>query len=944
METYRNVLTRCSVLKKMALRVNPSGFFRLHWFSLCSLFLGFSLVALFVNTQIKTDKDLVDKSFKFSAKANISTVKSTLNNAVNDAFMLANVIKIQHPLTRESFHAYTAPLLELSPEVQALEWVPRIIGTQRLAVEKSAQHVYPGFAFKERDENHQLVVESIRPEYFPVYYVEPYVGNEQALGFDINSESIRSEALHRALTDGTPTASGWVTLVREKGMQPGLLIFAPLFSSNNFNKTTFAQPNQLIGLTMSVIGIGDLVTSALKGHSELGVNLLLEDVTPGAPKSQPYLYTPSAVSGDTNQRIHSVDQNSTVYVENIAIGGRLWQVTATPAAGCFTYMSGYRLWTTPILLMLLSIVIAIYIEFSTQQNTLLADSKKRLDCALKSAGMGIWSLDIANDIRHFDAAACHLFGINPKTFSGTPDEFFSILNTDDLARVRLALERTINKGMPYNVEYLVHWPDGTAHVLESIGRLQRNLHGEPGSINGVVYDISERKSQENELSNLVFNDALTDIPNRRFFIERLKHAQATSARNGFNCALLVIDLDDFKEVNDSFGHVFGDQLLIEMSARVKSCIREADTVARIGGDEFVVLLENLRLPLSECANMVMVIANKIKNELAVTYLINNNEYRGSASIGALLFSGHENSIDELLSHADAAMYKSKKLGGDSVHFFDSAMDIALTRRAELESNLRSSFEKNQLEVYYQPQVTDKNVLVGVEALLRWNHPVHGNISPKEFIPLAEATGLIHPIGQFVLETVCKQLLIWEKNDATSRLFVALNVSAKRFIHHDFVKNVINTIDNFSVNPKKIILELTETALLQNVESSIEKMNFLKHAGISFSLDNFGKGYLSLDLFTNFPISQIKIDQVFIDNSLSNSLNESLIRFIIDLGRTLKIPVMAKGVETAAQKDLLLSMGCNAYQGYLYSKALSAAQLEDWMANLHQQSYSKNGQI
>ncbi len=391
--------------------INQIGFpsrFRFHWLSVFSLALGVALAALFVFTQIKADKKLVDKSFEFSAKTNVAAVKTTFNNTINDALMLANFIKIHQPQTRESFHSYTSPMLELSPEVQALEWIPRVIGAQRLEAEKSAQRVYPGFTFKERNGNHQLLVESIRPEYFPVYYVEPYVGNEQALGFDLNSEPIRSEALHRAIADGTPTATNWVTLAQEKGTQPGLLIFAPVFSSNNFNKTATAQPNQLIGLTLSVVRIGDLVASALKGRSESGVNLQLEDITPGAPKSQPYFYSSSAVSAAINQRIHQVGENSIVYVENIAVGGRLWRVTATPAVGRFTYASGSQLWMTPILLMLLSIAITVYIEFSTQQKIFLADSKNRLDFALKSADMGVWNLDIANDLWYFDDNACRL--------------------------------------------------------------------------------------------------------------------------------------------------------------------------------------------------------------------------------------------------------------------------------------------------------------------------------------------------------------------------------------------------------------------------------------------------------------------------------------------------------------------------------------------------------
>lgn len=440
-------------------------------------------------------------------------------------------------------------------------------------------------------------------------------------------------------------------------------------------------------------------------------------------------------------------------------------------------------------------------------------------------------------------------------------------------------------------------------------------------------DITLNKAAEDEIKNLAFFDPLTLLPNRRLLLDRLRQALTLSARSGHEGALLFIDLDNFKTLNDTLGHDFGDLLLQQVADRLTTCVRKGDTVARLGGDEFVVILEELSRTELEAAAQAEVIGTKIMTSLNEPYQLASKNHRSTPSIGVTLFKGQDASLDELMKQADIAMYQAKKSGRNAIRFFDPEMQAGLTVRASLEQELSHALEGRQFELYYQIQVDNLFHAVGAEALIRWTHPEHGLVSPASFIPIAEEVGLIVPMGQFVLEQACFQIKAWQQDALTRHLTLAVNVSAKQFRQAGFIDQVELAIRSHSIDPTRLKLELTESILLENIDDTIAKMNMLRELGVRFSLDDFGTGYSSLQYLKKLPLDQLKIDQSFVRNITSDSSDSAIVTAIIDMAKNLELDVIAEGVETEEQRQFLLDKGCMHFQGYLFSKPVTIEQFE-----------------
>ena len=439
---------------------------------------------------------------------------------------------------------------------------------------------------------------------------------------------------------------------------------------------------------------------------------------------------------------------------------------------------------------------------------------------------------------------------------------------------------------------------------------------------GAFVDFTERKRAEDEIHHLAFYDSLSKLPNRRLLLDRLRQAIATSARNQAGGALLFIDLDNFKTLNDTKGHAVGDSLLIEVSKRLQVCVREGDTLSRFGGDEFVLLLEGLSEESATAAVQARGVGDKILEALNQPYNLAGEEFHSSSSIGVTLFSNYQKNLDELLKQADTAMYEAKKAGRNTLRFFDPLMQEELEARAQLEAGLREALRKQEFQLYYQMQVDYSGRILGAEVLIRWIHPEQGLISPVQFIPLAEETGLIIPIGTWVLESACRQLKAWEDNPLTRELQLAVNVSGRQFRQPDFVAQISETLDRTFINPQRLKLELTESIVLDNVADTIAKMQAIRQFGVSFSMDDFGTGYSSLAYLTRLPLKQLKIDQSFVRNIGINASDATIVQTIIGMADNLGMEVIAEGVETQEQRDFLERVGCMVYQGYLYGKPVS----------------------
>ncbi len=472
--------------------------------------------------------------------------------------------------------------------------------------------------------------------------------------------------------------------------------------------------------------------------------------------------------------------------------------------------------------------------------------------------------------------------------------------------------------------------DGSSVAVESHCTLVHDDQGQPQSVLSINIDITPRKAAERAIQQLAFHDQLTQLPNRLLLMDRLQQALAGSARRG-NCgALLFIDLDNFKTLNDTLGHESGDLLLQQVAMRLTACVRQTDTVARFGGDEFAVMLADLSHTDAEAAIIARSMGEKILAALAVPYQISGNQHRTTSSIGVAPFGHHHKGASELLKQADLAMYQAKTAGRNAIRFFDPSMQAIVNARAQLEFEMRLALTQQEYVLHYQPQIDATGRVTGVEALVRWRHPLRGAISPAEFIPLAEETGFIIPLGQWVLASACQQLKTWQASSDTAHLTMAVNVSARQFRSPDFVEQVTQVLRNTEVDGYKLKLELTESLLVDDLDQTIIKMTALKALGLGFSLDDFGTGYSSLSYLKRLPLDQLKIDQSFVRDIVTDVNDAAIVRTVIALGQSLGLAVIAEGVETAEQRHFLAAHGCVAYQGYFFSRPLAIADLHSFL--------------
>jgi diguanylate cyclase (GGDEF)-like protein/PAS domain S-box-containing protein len=440
-------------------------------------------------------------------------------------------------------------------------------------------------------------------------------------------------------------------------------------------------------------------------------------------------------------------------------------------------------------------------------------------------------------------------------------------------------------------------------------------------------DITAHKAAQQTINNLAFYDALTDLPNRQLLLARLQQKLDACADSGRIGALLFVDIDNFKLLNDSKGHEVGDQFLLDVSRRLQACAVEADTVARFGGDDFAILLPELSADTQIVQARVRDFAEKILNIFNENFSIGNFGYRSSASIGVTLFDKHCAAIDDLIRQADIALNQAKKAGRNGLVFFKPEMQADINFNVELEQELHTAVEEQHFQLYFQVQVNNDLKPLGAEALLRWLHPLRGMISPAEFIPIAESSALILDIGRWVLAGACRQIRNWNNDDATRHLVLAINVSAHQFMAPDFVDTVVTAITTFDIEPWRLKLELTESVILGEIAEIVAKMHALKAIGVRLSLDDFGTGYSSLSYLKQLPLDQLKIDQSFVRDIVSDAEDAVMVKTIIELANNYNLHVIAEGVETMAQLSFLKQQGCLAYQGYLFSKPVPITEFD-----------------
>jgi diguanylate cyclase (GGDEF)-like protein/PAS domain S-box-containing protein len=577
-------------------------------------------------------------------------------------------------------------------------------------------------------------------------------------------------------------------------------------------------------------------------------------------------------------------------------------------------------------LLLLLLVSAVWMVFLRRELARRHNSEERLHALVQTIPDLVWLKDMEGAYLFCNQQFERFFGASEAEIVGKTD--YDFVNRELADFFRDNDRKAMAAGEPRsNEEWLTFARDGYRGLFETIKTPMLDHAQQVIGVLGIARDVTARKAAEEKIERLAFYDPLTELPNRRLVLDRLRQAIAGSLRDGRQGALLFIDLDNFKVLNDTSGHAVGDLLLIEVSRRLALCVRGNDTIARLGGDEFVVMLEDLSANPGEAAAQAKGVGEKIHAALDRPYAIGDAPHRTTASIGITLFGDGEQSVEDVLKQADIAMYQAKAAGRDTLRFFDIVMETAVAARAAMETVLRSALTNRQLMLHYQPQVNGARGTIGAEALLRWQHPRRGVVMPGEFVPLAEETGLIISIGQWVLETACTQLAAWAGDAATAHLQLAINVSARQFRQPNFVDCVRTALDQTGAPPGRLELELTESVVLDNIDDTIAKMQQLKEIGVGFAMDDFGTGYSSLSYLTRLPLDRLKIDRSFICNLPDSESDAIVVQAIITMAHTLGLKVVAEGVETTEQHDFLGQQGCKIFQGYLFGKPMPLGEFE-----------------
>ncbi len=556
----------------------------------------------------------------------------------------------------------------------------------------------------------------------------------------------------------------------------------------------------------------------------------------------------------------------------------------------------------------------------------LSKSQARLSYALQIARMGSWEWDIENDELHWSEEACQIFNIDPVGLEGSYHAFLNSVHPLDKEFVSSQLEEALRNNKPYSIDHLILLPNGTERYVHTEAQIFSDNDGRPVKMTGTVQDITERRNTEQQIRYLAYYDNLTGLPNGVLFKENLQHAIAYAERHNRKVATLFLDLDRFKRINDTLGHTTGDKLLQGIAERLTQCIRKHDhvtredptqtlgSIARLGGDEFTILLDDM------CHSQdAAKVALRIIEKTAHPFELDGHEVFVTASIGISVYPNDGKDIVTLIKNADTAMYHAKDLGRNNFQYYAESMNATAFERLMLETQLRKALEREEFMLYYQPQVNiQSGTIIGFEALIRWQNPELGMVAPSTFIPLAEETGLIIRIDDWVIATACKQLKMWE-DAGLPPVRVAVNLSGQHFSQKNLPETIRKIIAETGINPQYLELEVTEGVLMRNAEETIATLNDLKEMGLSLSVDDFGTGYSSLSYLKRFSLDTLKIDQSFVSDVIDDADNAAIITAIIAMARSLKLKIIAEGVETLEQLDFLRAHGCYEMQGYLFSR-------------------------
>ena len=887
-----------------------------------ALMLGLTL--LYWNTEEKNTRAKRVQNFQVAADQIVYNLKDRLATYAVVLRGVKGYFEGSESIDRQEFRAYVNAL-QLLPSDSGLQSISLILQVSASALGEHIRDMQrKGFA------DYRVQPEGARSLYAPITHIEPFEGpNLKALGFDVLTLPVAKAALDRASATGQPALSGPLALMQD-GRQ-GQVLYLPLYDARTRTPPAPGQPVRLLGWVSAPFRLADVIRSMSREFDpDIGLQIL--DHTAGA--------SPGVVLfSNTGTEVASADAGGLQVTRVLEFGGRRWLLRMSPLpsfdlrhqgdshlpmAVMGVFLSLLLGWLTWLLATGRERAVVLAHEMTAQ----LRATRDDLESTLNAIPDLLFELSLEGRIHHYRSSrSVHgLLVAPPEMFLGRL--MSEVVPPEAAANCLAALEAAHRTGYSSGQQYRLEI-DGTMRWFElSVARKESATRHESPRFIALARDITERQLAQARTHQLIYFDALTGLPNRRMLLDRMEQALLGARQAAQVGALLYIDLDNFKQINDAHGHTLGDALLVQVAQRLAALLRPGDTVARLGGDEFVVLVHNLAPDMESAGRAALVVAEQVRKALEVSYTMDTHIYSTSSSIGVTLFPKREEGAEDLLREADTAMYRAKDLGRNRIRFYEAAMQADVQERLALEQDLKKAHLQGELSAFVQNQVDASGAVVGGELLMRWNHPVRGSVPPSHFIPIAESSGLILHLGHWMIQQACETLARLQA--AGRRLSLSVNVSQRQFRQDDFVERVRTVLLHTGAPPSQLILEVTESLLIENLDDTIARMTELGQLGVRFSIDDFGTGYSSLAYLKRLPLYELKIDKSFVQDAPTDPSDSAIVQSVISVARHLNLRVVAEGVETRAQADFLIQSHCDCLQGYLFGRP---EPIEDWVAHL-----------
>ena len=803
------------------------------------------------------------------------------------------------PATQENFKGYVSHGLIRYPMIQGISWLSYVRPEELKSFISAQQKIYPNFEVRAIGTNERLVPDGIRQFYTPVTFIQPFDTNLKALGFDISSNPVRLEAVERAIYSNKVVSSAPIKLVQSPDKKMGILLLKYVPLSKN--------------------GPG-LVSEVLRLEDFIG-------------------FTTQRLSEDAYIRVVDVDTKTVVYDNHFnqskltiskafVFGGRVFNIDTNPTPEFVSTYNPpvYKFFMGAIAALLLSLFNSFLLLISRfhrqieerviEKTSQLNRSEQQLQYVLTATGDGIWDWDIQSGTVMHNQRWLELLSLDPSKISSTVDDYKSRIYPEDLPKVFESINIAMQTGEKYSLEYRMIRGDESLVWVSDIGMVvDRSPSGEPLRMVGAITDITKQRDSQAKIEELAFFDPVTNLPNRRYIQDRIQRSISESSRNNSFAGLMLLDLDNFKFVNDSHGHYAGDVLLKQFGLRLGSALRPMDVVARIGGDEFLVLFEAHYPSMEQCKEILQLVINRICDQLQGVFEIERNiQVNIKPSIGVVIFGQEISGFEEVMKFADLAMYSNKSNPAERYRFYDQSLHDEFLQMSEMSSGLLEACALEQFYVDYQPVVNRAKETVAFEALARWNHPKLGKVMPDKFIPFAEKNGQIRAVGDAIFKKIFSSPQVTQLKQSAMPCSLMINLSGIHLMDANFADDFLSTANHFDFPLNLIHLEVTEGVFLDDKERSIQTMQILRDKGVKFALDDFGTGYSSFSYLQKLPINYLKIDKSFVAG-MDQIGDLSIVKNIINLAHTLNLEVIAEGVETEDQFTLLYDMGCNYFQGW-----------------------------